>query len=165
MKIKNDQNAIEALRRLQESIDKKTHSIDNKFQETLDSSVDAPASAGREEATSQVMLPGNNQTGLVSSVKVLNSRQNKQSNPDLVAAYDDCSGTLDILDDYADALKGSGVLRNAEAILRNIEQKIAKLQDNGNRFVSGNPEFGELVNELSVLATTERVKLNRGDYS
>jgi hypothetical protein len=75
-------------------------------------------------------------------------------------------GMLGSFEDYADqlALEDRADLRNAFSSLQNIRKQ---LEDFKTRFASsatGPGTAAELLNEMDVLATTEIIKFNRGDY-
>lgn len=55
-------------------------------------------------------------------------------------------------------------LRRAYGVLENIESGVKKLKDQWPDLGQDNPALGSLVNELEVMAVTEKIKFNRGDY-
>ncbi|WP_027185958.1 hypothetical protein [Desulfovibrio inopinatus] len=68
-------------------------------------------------------------------------------------------------ENYADQL-GSGQegnLRKAYDVLENIRNGVEKLKDETPKLGQGSP-LNSLVNEMEVLAVTEQIKFNRGDY-
>ncbi|MDR0826896.1 MAG: hypothetical protein LBN33_03335 [Desulfovibrio sp.] len=75
-------------------------------------------------------------------------------------------GMLGSFEDYAEqlALEDRADLRNAFSSLQNVRKQ---LEDFKTRFAASANEAGaaaELLNEMDVLATTEIIKFNRGDY-
>jgi hypothetical protein len=70
--------------------------------------------------------------------------------------------TLDSLETYAGILgdTGSGSLREAYAALENLQSDVADLKG----MAAGHPGLQDVADELEVLATTEQIKFNRGDY-
>ena len=81
------------------------------------------------------------------------------------AAFEQASGTLDMFDAYRSALDetSQGSLRQAYDLLQGIDEQVASLRNSPAREQS--PGFDSLLNELEVLATTEKFKFNRGDYT
>lgn len=73
---------------------------------------------------------------------------------------------LDGLDGYAAGLgdQSSDGLRRAWNALENLDGTIAGLRQDLGRLSQPNAELESMLNELEVLATTEKFKFNRGDY-
>ena len=83
----------------------------------------------------------------------------------LDAAFEQASGALDLWDRYAAILGSSpadSALRDAYSLLEGIGDRIGELR--ANPAAAGNQALNGLLNELEVLATTEKFKFNRGDY-
>lgn len=83
----------------------------------------------------------------------------------LQAAFDQASGTLDLWDRYARTLGASPTdtaLRDAYSLLEGIDTQVMQLR--ASPAASASPELNSLINELEVLAATEKFKFNRGDY-
>lgn len=59
---------------------------------------------------------------------------------------------------------GSPNLRQAEGMLGRIESGVEEIRKQMPEGGSGNSELDAFVNEVEVLAVTERIKFNRGDY-
>ena len=59
----------------------------------------------------------------------------------------------------------NGSLRQAYALLQGIDGQVASLKENTAGLRGQNPGLDTLVNNLEVLATTEKFKFNRGDYN
>lgn len=80
---------------------------------------------------------------------------------------DELGELLDVADSYVQALAGQGrenSLKSVYSILDSISQKTKELKG----VLAGlgdNPVLADIVNELEVMASTEKFKLNRGDYS
>ncbi|GAB6177187.1 hypothetical protein JCM16814_20780 [Desulfobaculum senezii] len=55
-------------------------------------------------------------------------------------------------------------LRQADGELTSIENGIADIREKWPNLANDNPQAGAIVDEVEVLAVTERIKLNRGDY-
>ncbi|MBQ7457362.1 MAG: hypothetical protein IJS54_07145 [Desulfovibrio sp.] len=81
---------------------------------------------------------------------------------------ENASGTLDLFDSYAKTLESpqnANSLREAYAILENIGTQVARLKHSMRSLPTNDSGLSSLINELDVMATTERVKFNRGDYA
>jgi hypothetical protein len=81
------------------------------------------------------------------------------------AVMNDMNMLLDQWDDYADQLAGgSGTdsLKTAYGMLESIQSGVRQLKDDLPSNVSAG--LGSMVNELEVMATTEKIKFDRGDY-
>ena len=83
-------------------------------------------------------------------------------------ALSSLNGLLDELDTYASELSSmrNTHLRDASSRLDSIESRLGafKADPAAAAFMAGNENFAAVINELEVLATTERIKFNRGDY-
>lgn len=55
-------------------------------------------------------------------------------------------------------------LRRANGTLENIEQGVASLKDSHPELEKDHPGLQAVVDEIEILAVTERIKFNRGDY-
>lgn len=81
------------------------------------------------------------------------------------AAMDTMDSLLTQWEDYADELaSGSGgtSLKRAYGMLENIESGVQQLKDG--LAGSANTDLSSMANELEVMAVTEKIKFNRGDY-
>jgi hypothetical protein len=82
-------------------------------------------------------------------------------------AMENVDSLLTEWENYADQLaSGSqeGGLRQAYGVLEHIESGVQKLKQDWPGMAQDNPGMGSLVNELEVMAVTEKIKFNRGDY-
>lgn len=114
---------------------------------------DQAANVSRADLYSQILLQG--------------PEENEHLDPDsavLKAAFDQASGTLALWDNYTRALGSprDGSLRDAWGFLENIDAQIGQMRDNPAR--AKNPELDSILNELEIMAATEKIKFNRGDY-
>jgi len=70
-------------------------------------------------------------------------------------------------ENYAEQLasgdEGAG-LKQAYGVLENIETGVKKIKDDLPGIGSASSDLESLVNELEVMAVTEKIKFNRGDY-
>ena len=74
---------------------------------------------------------------------------------------------LDQLESYASTLKGDTAqsgLRNAYGVLEGISTQVDQLKQTLPDLPEGNAALQSVVDELEILAVTERFKFNRGDY-
>lgn len=74
--------------------------------------------------------------------------------------------TLASMDRYAAKLSGQSAdaLKSAYGELNALDSSLAELRKNLGRLSRPEPELEGMVNELEVLAATERIKFDRGDY-
>lgn len=68
------------------------------------------------------------------------------------------------LEDYAAQLGSEDGLKQAYSTLEGIQGGVESLKQNWPGVNSENPELGSIVSELEVMAATEQIKFNRGDY-
>ncbi|MBQ4133671.1 MAG: hypothetical protein IJD04_08080 [Desulfovibrionaceae bacterium] len=79
---------------------------------------------------------------------------------------DELGELLNVVDSYSQALAGNGgetSLKSVYGILETISQKTGELKGALSE-LGDQPALNGIINELEVLASTERFKLNRGDY-
>lgn len=77
------------------------------------------------------------------------------------------SGALNTWDSYVGALGKTGQqgsLREAYGFLQGLDGQVAALKQGAMPVQGKNPGLDSLVQELEVMATTEKFKFNRGDY-
>lgn len=58
----------------------------------------------------------------------------------------------------------SGSLKAAHSLLQDLSQSVKTLRLDNLELTKANPSMDSILNELDVIATTERFKFNRGDY-
>lgn len=107
------------------------------------------------------------QTALLSQVKLEKSGAiaGDANQEALMAAFDQASGALDLWDQYARVLgcgSSDASLRDAWSLLEGLDSNIAALR--ANPIANGNEALSGIINELEVMAATEKFKFNRGDY-
>lgn len=121
-------------------------------------------------ATTAAPLPGL-QSGVISQMLLAESEQTNASDPtELVMqqAFEQASGALDMWDSYVQTLGKPGAennLREAYALLQGVDTKVSALKQSAQPVLGQNPNLAGIVNELEILAATEKIKFNRGDYS
>ncbi|MBR4742531.1 MAG: hypothetical protein IK079_06530 [Desulfovibrio sp.] len=116
-----------------------------------------PQRAGQAEMVTQMLL---NPIEQAEGVKTIDDEL-------LERAFTSASGTLDLWDSYAQTLgssKENDALKNASSILDTITKQVAQLKSNAASMQAQNSGLNSLINELEIMATTERTKFNRGDY-
>ena len=78
---------------------------------------------------------------------------------------DNVDGILNQWEKYSGQLSDGGAqLRQAYGTLDNIHSGVKKLKDEHPGLDGHSPQLSSLVNELEVMAVTEKIKFNRGDY-
>lgn len=79
---------------------------------------------------------------------------------------DEFARLLDSFDAYAEKIGSQGQvdLKSAYAALEEISNGLSGLKERASEQEQRMPGFQAMLNELEVMATTERFKLNRGDY-
>ena len=88
--------------------------------------------------------------------------------PEEDKAMDEIADILDIAEEYGALLAGrdgSGEvnLKSAYNLLEGISSSVAELKKSFSG-LENNPALAGIVNELEVMASTEKFKMNRGDY-
>lgn len=162
-------NQLEALRQLQEQtapMPRKNSGQTSDFDAVLKQHMGSGLAAGIGESS----IAANEQAQVYNNI-LLNRGENTNeiTDPDtavLMAAFDQASGTLDLLDSYAQTLGTSTngtALRDAWGLLQGIDDQVAQLAANPVRAKS--PALDSILNELEILTAAEKVKFNRGDYN
>lgn len=83
------------------------------------------------------------------------------------AVMDNLESLLDEWENYAARLQEPSEslnLRQANGMLENIEQGVASIKDKYPGLEKDHPGLKAVVDEVEILAVTERIKFNRGDY-
>ena len=114
-----------------------------------------PHSAGQSEMISQMLINGPIADGDAHSDMQL-----------LQTTFDNASGTLDLWDSYAQKLSSSnnGDLREAYSLLEHIGTQVEQLKSNASNLRTPNFGLNSFINEMDIIATTEKIKFYRGDY-
>ncbi len=117
------------------------------------------------------LTAGAARAGMISQMLLSATGQSQESDPEsqfLQEAFNQASGTLDLWDQYANALSSTaagGDLRQAYSLLEGIGDKVAQLKSDTAALRGKHTGFDSLINELDVMAATEKFKFNRGDYA
>ncbi|MBN1843512.1 MAG: hypothetical protein JW883_14680 [Deltaproteobacteria bacterium] len=81
------------------------------------------------------------------------------------AALQRASNLLDLMEEYAQALSNPRkTLRSIEPIVLRMQQALKGLDVQSLSYQRGNDELARLVNQISVTASVEAFKFQRGDY-
>ena len=84
----------------------------------------------------------------------------------LNSAFEQASSALDLWDNYAQAIgQDQSSLRDAYSILQGIDSKVAQLRQDTAGMAIRHSGLDDVLNQLEILTTTEKFKLNRGDYN
>ena len=85
---------------------------------------------------------------------------------DRQAVMENVDSLLNQWEKYAGQLAdgSSGQLRQAYGTLETIQTGVQKLKDENPGLDGHSPQLSSMVNELEVMAATEQIKFNRGDY-
>jgi hypothetical protein len=117
------------------------------------------------------LVPRSEQADMISKMLLhpLNQNNGEASSETLLQdTIANASGTLDLWDSYARTLgsaSGNNGLRDAYSILENIGNQVSQLKTRAASLKSNDFGLNSLINELDIMATTERIKFNRGDYA
>lgn len=154
---------MEALLHLQEQqaqLPRKNVPQADGFGALLASQLDNQAVSGQN-----IMDPALTGLTLVNQIMVTESHDNVDADRAVMqAAMEQATGALDLWDNYTLALgsPGTNSLRDAYSLLEGIDGQIAQLRSSP--AMGKSAVFDGLVNELEILAATEKIKFNRGDY-
>lgn len=158
---------MDALLKLQEQqaqLPRKNTGQATGFEALLTRQLESGAPAPLQDATVSRVAPPE----LYNQILVNETGEKEQLDPDsavLMEAFEQASGTLDLWDSYTKTLGTSTTdtaLRDAWGLLEGIDDQVARLREHPARGKSST--LDSILNELEVLATTEKFKFNRGDY-
>lgn len=102
---------------------------------------------------------------LIMTLANTESLDNISTNYPIDASTEQLDLLLASLDTYSNALKEGASPQDAWDMLTNIENKIKNLQGNLATQQAPNQDLDALTNEVSIMATVEKFKINRGDYT
>ncbi|OEU66448.1 MAG: hypothetical protein BA863_08845 [Desulfovibrio sp. S3730MH75] len=161
MKISPEQ--IEALQQQQQQQANKTKKVSGAaFGEFLNSEVQQ--SAGPQTSSAPPVPPGLQTINPLIQMQQAASVQAVAPNEgEFVGKVENLFGQLE---NYAQQLGSpdAGSLKNAYKTLEGVQGGVDSLKKDWPGVASENPELGGIVNELEVMAMTEHIKFNRGDY-
>ncbi|MBQ7617532.1 MAG: hypothetical protein IJS50_01530 [Desulfovibrio sp.] len=118
-----------------------------------------------------VVSPRTEQAAMISQMLLnpIDQNNGQATDSEIVQyAFDSASGTLDLWDSYTRTIRTSSdhnSLRDAYSILESIGSQVEQLKTNTASLKNPAPGLNSIINQLDVMATTERVKFNRGDYA
>lgn len=132
------------------------------FGEILAKEVDS----GQQTAKSTALPPVGGTAGLAQAMAVQAAGQVTGASSERQAVMDNVDSILNQWEKYSGQLSGGGSaqLRQAYGTLETIQAGVRKLKDEHPELAGHSPQLSSLVNELDVMATTEKIKFNRGDY-
>ena len=145
----------------------------NSAPNTFDAVFSDALNAQNQNSTNSVngLIPhGVGQSQMISQMLLNNvDAQTSQAKESILlqSTFDNASGTLDLLDVYAQKLNSTDKvnLREAYSILETIGDKVEQLKTNAHSLSTPNFNLNSLINEIDIMATTEKIKFNRGDYA
>lgn len=125
---------------------------------------------GQAQAETMEMMPppgaraGGIDPMLLASLESTEATQDVDS--EIAQFMSQAGGSLDTLDSYAQTLgNAASPGRNAWDLLGTLDSQLSAMRDSMSRMPAGAAkEMESVVNELEVLAATEKFKFNRGDY-
>jgi hypothetical protein len=176
MKIHPDQ--LEGIRPDQTSTTNKPRSASTAFGDLLTEEV---AKSGTESTQTAATLPPPGGLGTLGDLGALGSLMGAQTTASTTgveataqvpqaekAIMETVENLLDKWDVYAKNLQGSpnsASLKQAYGVLDDIDGTVQKLKGDNPNLAATNPAMQGVVSELEVMAVTERIKFNRGDYT
>ena len=128
-------------------------------------------SAGAASGGQSMQAAQASQASMISQMLLGVTGESDDVNPHedvLHEAFSQASGTLDMWDSYVSTLGNAGKggsLREAYTLLQGIDGQVNALKENTAGLRGQNPGLDTLMNNLEVLAATEKFKFNRGDYN
>lgn len=160
MKVQNEQ--LQALQQQAEARSKQRPQ--GVFDALLAEELGAPASGG-QVVSGQPVGPANTLFALTGAAAADGVSQTPETAA-LSAVAESIDSMLNGLDEYADSLASPGGpdLRKAYGILQDMDKNLAALREGAPDLATRHAGMASMVNEISVIARAETVKLNRGDY-
>ncbi len=124
---------------------------------------------GQVEARAQgaQLPPLGAQAGLISGLLLDSQESVTAADPteDIIRqSFQQASELLDSWDTYANALSSGNDLKSVYPMLEGLEKRIQSLRQGSAPLAGKHAGLDSLINELEVLASTEKFKFNRGDY-
>ncbi len=163
MKITNDE--LDALRQ-QELTRSNTSSEAGNFQEVLAQEIGGDSTSASVEGLG-APPPGAKTLGIGSMLQVENLSETQETMPTEREVMDNIDSLLSKWENYAQTLQTQDQdegLRQAYGVLENIEQDIEGLKETVPNLAQENSDLQNMVDELEIMAVTEKIKFNRGDY-
>ena len=163
MKIQNEQ--LQALQQQTEA-KSKTQRADGTFDALLSEELGATAATGQtvpgQPTSTAAALFGLNGISPVGSV----AASQDDADAALAAVAQSIDAMLNGLDEYAETLSNpqGADLRKAYGILQDMDSNLAALRERSPDLAQRHGGMAALLDEISVIARAETVKMNRGDY-
>lgn len=132
------------------------------FGEILAKEVDS----GQRTAQAAYVPPLAGMAGLAQAMATQAAGQVAGVESERQAVMDNVDGILNQWEKYSGELASGGGagLRQAYGTLETIHSGVKRLKDEHPGLDGRSPQLSSLVNELEVMAVTEKIKFNRGDY-
>ncbi len=167
MEIRTEQ--LEALLKQQELQAKKSSAPKNEGGGDFAAALEQEVTLGGATTGIQSAPPPGVQASLANQVLLMDAENISTSESAGLSnseAYNFASQTMDQLNSYANTLRepGQGNLRDAYSALEQVATQVQTLKQQSQPLLEQNSDLAGLINELEVLATTEKFKFNRGDY-
>ena len=161
MKIHPDQlKAIEQ----EQAKAKAAQQVDKGFGNLLAKEVGASAQPAKAQGAVLPPLGGAALSGNILAAQAAKAGEPSESGHDVMERLENLLGEWETYASHLGSAQGPG-LRQANGTLEAIENEVASLKQKMSG--TGTDENGELkavLNEVEILAVTERIKFNRGDY-
>ncbi|MDQ7834940.1 MAG: hypothetical protein RDU24_06120 [Humidesulfovibrio sp.] len=126
------------------------------------------AKSGTDTAKTSALLPPPGGLGALSALMGVNAVESVAPTQQAEKAImEKVENLLDKWDQYAQNLQGSSGqvdLKKAYGVLQDIDGTVQQIKGENPNLAQQSPTLQGVVSELEVLAVTERIKFNRGDY-
>jgi len=161
MKIQNEQ--LQALQQQTEFKPKKQQT-NGVFDALLSGKLGSAAAPG-QQASAQALSASVTLLGL-NGISPTEAVKEAPENSALMAAAKSIDAMLDGLDEYARTLSSpqGADLRKAYGLLQDMDKNLAALRERSPDLAMRHAGMSALLDEISVIARAETVKMNRGDY-
>lgn len=159
MKIHPDQ--LKALEQEQAKA-KAAQKADKGFGDLLAKEVGAPAQDQKAQGAAPP-LGGTALSGNILAAQAAAAGQPSESGREVMERLENLMGDWETYSSHVGSAGGQG-LREANDALEAIEHEVAELKTKVSSVKDQGGELEAVVNEVEILAVTERIKFNRGDY-
>lgn len=149
----------------QEETKKPSKSLQNEgtFEALFSQEMNSMMSTSNTNAIVLTKQPTINDTNIVMALNNTESI-NSIKNDELLSLSEQTDNLLLSWDNYSTALEKGVSIHDAWDMISSIENQVTSLQGNLAKTESSNQELDSIANELSIMTTVEKIKINRGDY-